>query len=212
MSNDYPDLTTEQPLGGVASTPSKRELAFRIVITLVLLGSLALAWHSTARVLAPRLQESRTLISSVSDLQKQIDTLEHKFTPAQLQEITNKFEQIGSQLFGSPAALEDWLNTLREQALPLGLDLQTELGTPATQNAGGRKFAVIPATVTVDAQAPGGAGGLASPCQRILRLTQFLAAQEKRTDLVEMAVSSNSTNSINHGVLVLNCWAGGEGP
>jgi|ERR1051325_973476 hypothetical protein len=209
MSNGSTDQPSDSGLLPLPSALSRRDLFFRIAVALVLILSLVLAWWSTTQVLAPRLQESRRLISTVTGLQTETDQLERKFSAAEIQQITNKFSQIPSQLFGNPAALEEWLNILREQALPLGLDLQAEVGKPLTQTAGGRKFTVIPATLSVDAQ-PGAGNAIASPCQRILRLTQYLAQQEKRTDLVELTVLSSSTNSISRAILVLNCWAGEE--
>jgi hypothetical protein len=182
-----------------------RERLFRAITFVAVVGSVAVICWSYFGLLAPRLKQSRQLSSEVARLSAEVDGLERQWTDADAQQMSNKFSQVGSQLFTGQAGLVAWLANAKAQAAPLALDLWAELGQAASPTAGGRTFTVIPATVSVEVQPARAEAGIVSPYQRIVRVSQRLAGGDQRADLAELTVSKGA-NSIGRAVLVLNCW------
>lgn len=193
------------------NTVNPREWLFRALIVLALLGSVSVAWWSLTHVLIPLQVQSRELSTRVSRLSSEVDELELKWARSDAGHVGEKFGQLHSQLFVGEPALETWLNDLKDQAAPLGLDLQADFGKTAVPATNDFKLAVIPASVTAEVRPSTGVPGQPSPYQRILQFSQSLASSEKRADLTELTVTSG-TNSIQHVVFVLNLWAGEEAP
>jgi hypothetical protein len=187
-----------------------RDRLFRVIILVAVLGSVAVIWWSFVMVLLPRLKESRELSSRVSRLSAEVDDLEHQWTKAGAEQVSNQFSQVDLKLFEGRAGVEAWLADLKEQAAPLALDVRADLGPASPQTAGGRTLTVIPATVSVEVQPARPELATPSPYQRILQLSQRLTDQDKRADLTELTVAGG-TNSIGRTVLVLNYWTRKEG-
>ena len=182
---------------------------FRAIILVAVLGSVVMIWWSFVRVLLPRQKQSRELGSTVSRLSAEVDDLERQWTRADAEQVSNQFRQVDLKLFAGRAGVEDSLAALKEQAAPLALDVQAELGPPSPQTAGGRTLTVIPATLSIEVQPARPEIPNPSPYQRILQLSQRLTGEDKRADLTELTVAVG-TNSISRAELVLNYWTGKE--
>ena len=186
-----------------------RDLLFRVIILVAVVGSLALIWWSFGRVLSPQLKQARELSSTVSRLSAVVDDLDRQWTKEQLAQLTNQFSRVDETLFEGRPGVDAWLANLKEQAAPLALDVGADFGPPSQQSAGGRPLTVIPATLSVQVQPAGPETKPPSPYGRLLLLGQFLSSENKRADLTELKVDGG-TNSIIRAVLVVNYWAGKE--
>jgi hypothetical protein len=187
------------------------EWLFRVVVFIVFVCSVSIAWWSLTHVLLPLQKQSRELSTRVSRMSSEVDDLEMKWNKSDASRIGDKFGQIHSGLFLGDQALGNWVNDLKTQATPLGLDIQADFGNTASPATNSLKLAVIPATVNVEVHPSSGIPGQPSAYQRIMQFSQFLTTSEKRADLIELKVTGG-TNSIRHVVFVLNLWAGEEAP
>ena len=209
MSAPTPERRPVAALAPRASSLNYTEILLRALFFLCVLGSLALVWWSVRR-LAPLQQKSRELSTTVARLSAEVDQMDGKWTKQDVEQIVRKFGQVQGHLFGGQAAGEAWLIKLKEQGIPMALDVKADFGKTAAQEAGDRKLAVIPATVSIEVRPAPGIEGVLPPYQRMLQLSQRLTAEEKRADLVELNVVGG-TNSICRAVVVLDLWAGEEG-
>ena len=111
------------------------------------------------------------------------------------------------QLFADEAELNRWLERLKDDSIPLALELNINFGQVTSEMTNTVKIGIIPASVSVEVRPLLGLTG--TPYQRLLRLGQQLAAEGKRADLAELTVAGG-TNSITRASLVFNLWAGEE--
>jgi len=185
------------------------DLVFRIVILVVILGSLGLAWWSFAKVLPPLQAKSKGLASTFAQLSSEVDKLALDWPEARAADVTNKYNQVRSQLFSNEAAFANWLANLNGQASTLTLDAKADFGKTSPVAAPGEKLATIPASIFVEVRPPLIEAPTQSPYQRIVQLTGQLCAQQKRTDLAELTVSGG-VGSISSARVVLRLWAGEE--
>jgi outer membrane murein-binding lipoprotein Lpp len=191
-----------------ARRPRSWDWLFRLAIVILLAGSAAWAcWRLGRLELLQR--QSRQLSSTITRLSAQVDELEGKWARGQADEIGNQLKQARARLFSDQAALEHWIRALKEQAEPLFLEAKTSFGKTVPLNAAEQELAMIPATISLDVGPADETGQSASPYRRLVQLSQSLARQEKRADLVEMTVEGG-TNSVASAVLVLHLWAGVE--
>ena len=112
------------PEARLTTPPAKPAVAvrqfwlFRAVILVVVLGSVAVAWWSFARVMAPRLKESRDLSSRIAQLSAEVDDLDRQWTRESAAKMTNEFSRAESKLFAGETEFESWLANLRREAAP----------------------------------------------------------------------------------------------
>lgn len=186
-----------------------RELLLRVGLALVVLGAVALTWWSYNR-LVPLQHRTRELNATVARLSSEVDEMQRRWSGTDIEQINQKFGQVQSRLFSGQPELEAWLRDLKEQVIPLALDINANFGKTSTESPEDQKLATVPATVSVEVKPAPGIPGVQTPYQRILQLSQRLTTQEKRADLVELSVAGG-TNSISRATVVLNLWAGQEG-
>jgi outer membrane murein-binding lipoprotein Lpp len=182
------------------------ELAFRLVVVLVVLGSLGLAWWSIVSKLAPLQNQSRELTSAVGSLSAEVDALEHKWSRTEAEQIREKYLEAKRLLFADQAALDAWLASLQAMAASLDLKVKTVFGKPGPQS--GANLAVLPATVSIELRPA--ARGAESGYRRLLKLSQCLIAGERRADLAELTVTAQE-GRISMAEFVFNLWAAEEG-
>jgi hypothetical protein len=184
------------------------EWQFRIFIVVMLGVSVLLSWWSLKR-LVPLQRQCRELSATVSRVSTEVDEMQRQWSEDDAAQIRRRFAQANAQLFVDQSALESWMANLKDQVIPLGLDVHTDFAKSVPQSSH-NDLAIIPTTVAVDVRPTLGIQGAESSYQRILRLSHRLTTQQKRADLAELKVSATSDNSINGAVLVLNLWAGEE--
>lgn len=189
--------------------PKRSEAIFRVIVVVVLLGSLILAWWAFALRFVPLQKRARDLNLSVTRLSSEVDALERRWPKEEAEAVRVRYKELHTQLFADSAALEAWKTRLEEMAKPLGLQATFEFGATTPQLTNDYKVAVIPANVSLEVTPVLNAED--TPYQRLLRLGQKLAAEGKRSDLAEMTLNGGPL-SITKAQLVFNLWAGEEPP
>jgi hypothetical protein len=187
--------------------PKRSESVFRALVVVIILASLLVAWWAFAVRFLPMQKRSRELSMTVSRLSTEVDGLERKWSKEEADQIRARYKELHTQLFADRAAIEAWLTRLQEMAAPLSLVATVDFGTTVPQLTNEYKVASIPANVSLEIQPI--LNSTESPYQRLLRLTQKLASEGKRSDLSEMTISGGPM-SISRAQLVFNLWAGEE--
>ena len=225
MSEKPPPIPLKYRMAGSAQPPtparvsipaprrpqvSRREALFRIVIVLVILVSGAVAYWSFFHRFLPLQRQARSTVTKVSSLSAQVDQLERRWAPGQVEEIRTRYREVYRQLFADQRALEEWLGQLQTQAAALALDINVGFGAGLPQDMFPTNVAVIPASISLEVlPSPGEASGK-TPYERVLLFGQQLAAHGKRADLAELTVTGGA-GSISRALMVFNLWAGDLG-
>ncbi len=190
-----------------------RELALRISLVALNFGAIAFFWWSLQTVLLPLQNQARDANLTVTRLISEVDRMERVWAEGDVAQVRGKFSDIRSWMFVGRPAVEAWLAALKEQVLPLALDVEFDFSKSDTVQPGTATNAPItinPARVSLRIQPAAGIEALASTFQRTLQLSQQLAGLEKRVDLVELSAAGGS-NSVSSTVVVLYLWTGEEG-
>jgi hypothetical protein len=187
-----------------------REIAQRSLLVFLNLGSVAFLWWSLQARLLPLQQETRDLTTTVARLSGEVSLMEATWTPATAQEIRERFGEVRTRAFNGRGALETWLAALKQQVVPLALDIDLDLSkldaAPATNSPAGP----TPRRVLVEVRPAAEIEAIATPFQRILQLTQRLVCDEPRADLVDLSVAGG-LGSVSRAVFVLDLWTSDEG-
>ena len=191
-----------------------RELALRISLVVLNLGSVAFFWWSLTKVLMPLQKQTQDTNLIVTRLISEVDRMERVLAEGDVEQVRGKYGDVRSWLFVGRPAVEAWLGGLKEQVVPLALDVEFDFtadpapatATTTTTNA---PLTINPTRVTLKVRPAPGIEAVASPFQRTLQLTQRLTEQEKRVDLVELTATGGS-NSVENVTVVLNLWTGEE--
>jgi hypothetical protein len=184
------------------------EWHFRGFVVVMLAISMMLGWWSLKRLI-PLQKKCAELSATVSRVSGEVDELQRRWSEDDAAEIQRRFAQAHLQLFVDQAALENWMATLKDQVIPLGLGVHTDFAKSVPQKSH-NDLAIIPTTISIDVGPALGTQTTETTYQRILRLSHRLTTQQRRADLTELKVSATGDNSINGAVLVLNLWAGEE--
>jgi cell division protein FtsB len=185
------------------------ELIFRVVIILALSFSVWLGWWSYNRVYLPQLKEAREANATLNQLSTEVDDLDRRWPPADIEKLNQRLQLVDSNLFSDQSALEAWLADLREQSPPLGWDLKATFEKSRMHSAAQRNVYVIPTSLFIELHTVTNAPAMLSPYQRLLQLARQIALQQKRGDFTELTVDTGS-NSISRAVMGLNFWTGGK--
>ena len=209
MSSQSPPPVPPKPLR-VAVQPASansKEWLFRLLVAVLLVGAFSLVGWSFFRKLLPLQKQSRDLGMQVVRLSADVDEMQRKLEKSDFVQVERDFGRINTHLFSDETALVSWLAELKEQTIPLALELKANFGAAVVPSTNHQNLAVIPTTVSVgvahDIEA------IRSPYQRLLRLSHHLSSRERRVDLTELTVMGG-TNSLQQATLVLNLWAGKE--
>lgn len=185
---------------------ASRDWLRRGIVGVLLAASIGLVYWSYQRLM-PVQQRSSELSAATTRLISDLAALESRYAPDEIERIGARHAATQQLLFTSTDALPEWFEALKQQLLPLALDLKADFGRVTTHRAAAESVTVVPATLAVDIRPVAGLNVGQSPYQRVLRLLQILAAQPQRVDLVELTVTGGF-NSISRGTLVLDLWAG----
>ena len=189
-----------------------RELALRISLVALNFGAIAFLWWSLQTVLLPLQKQARDANITVTRLISEVDRMERVWAEGDVAQVRSKFSDIRSWMFVGRPAVEAWLGALKEQVLPLALDVDFDFSKSDTvqpDTATNAHILINPARVSLRIQPVAGIEALASTFQRTVQLSQQLAGLEKRVDLVELTAAGGS-NSVASTVVVLYLWTGEE--
>lgn len=190
-----------------------KEIALRIGLVLLNIGSVALLWWSLQGTLQPLQRELRDVNTTVTRLITDVESLERAWSQPVVEQTRGKFGEVRSYMFVGRPAVESWINDVKQSAVPLALDVGFDFNlaepssvAPAPTNA---PASITPTPVALSVR-PGLGIDAANPSyQRLLQLSQRLTVQEKRADLVELRAAAGS-NSVDQAVLVLHLWTAEE--
>ncbi len=191
-----------------------RDLALRISLVVLNLGSIAFLWWSLTKVLVPLQKQVREVNVTTTRLIAEVDRMDRLWAEGDIEQVRGKYGDVRSWMFVGRPAVEAWLGGLKEQVIPLALDVDFDFSADpaaaaaaaATTNAAP---AINPTHVALKIRPAPGIEAVATPFQRTLQLSQRLTGQEKRVDLVELTATGGS-NSVESVTVVLNLWSGEE--
>lgn len=183
----------------VADRLTASELLFRVMVVLLLAGSLFLAWWSFTFVLAKPLKETRALNAQVSQLSREVDEMERSWTPEQQAELDRKFSKAMTMFLNEDVSA--WARNLDEQAFKLNLVLN-DAGVPSYESVTNLGVGKVNVRLEVT---PAGTSDLETSYQRLLRLCQHLTSVQTRCDMPELTVAGG-TNSVSRASMILNLW------
>ena len=181
------------------------ELLARVVVGALLLASVGLLWWSYYRVYAPRLKVARELNATVEKLAAEVETLDRRWSKAEMAGINEKFALVQPRLFADQPELQAWLADFRDQVSPLALEIKTDLASATTPTGATAGLTSLPATMTIKFRPGTGTPGSASPYQRLLQFTERITTQDKNADLTGLTVESG-INSVGRAVMGINFW------
>ena len=184
-----------------------RALIARLLVGIILAGSLWLIWWSYYRVFFPYFKESRELTQSVAKLSTEVDQLKNMWSAKDLEEINKKTGMVHTNLFADRADLQTWLANLRDQSMAMGVDLKADFTHSLEQTDAEPRFLIFYTKLSIQFQPVPGPEKGPSPYQRLLQLTQLLTAGEKADCLNELTAESGP-RSIEHAVMDFNFWTG----
>lgn len=189
-----------------------RDLAIRISLVVLNVGAVAFFWWSLTKVLVPLQSQTRETNVTVTRLISEVDRMERVWAEGDVEQVRSKYGDVRSWMFVGRPAVETWLSGLKEQVVPLALDVDFDFSADpasATATTTNATPAINPTRVALKVRPAPGIEAVASPFQRTLQLTQRLTGQEKRVDLVELSATGGS-NSVENVTVVLNLWTGEE--
>jgi hypothetical protein len=189
-----------------------RELALRVSLVALNFGAIAFFWWSLQTVLLPLQNQASDANLAVTRLISEVDRMERVLAEGDGAQVRSKFSDIRSWMFVGRSAVDAWLAGLKEEVLPLALDVEFDFSRSDTvqpSTATNTPILINPARVSLRIQPATGIEALASTFQRTLQLSQQLAGLEKRVDLVELTAVGGS-NSVATTVVVMDLWTGEE--
>ena len=193
---------TPPPLPAIPA-PFLRTLLLRLLMLLILAGSVWLVWATFLRMsLVIRQSKDKTL--AVSALGNEVQRLEQRWDRAEIERIEARFEEAQAAVFREPDYAA-WTNALREQTRALNFDATITQGRPQLETN------MNPSVrhATVDLRPALGNGATNSPYERLLTFAGTLEKTKQRVDLVELSVHGNF-NSVHEARAVLEVRVGRE--
>lgn len=178
----------------------------RVVMLLLLAGSLYLAWWSVNDRFPPVDKRMKDLQREVASLEDHISRMQMKWDAKDAAKTAEQAKLAEDKLFNGPAECAGWPAELTRQSASLALLTKAQLGKEQPLPAGAldRKLSTWPATV--DLQPLAGVKHTNSPYKRLMEFTQALAQNKKRVDLVELS-AGGASNSVSQARAVVELWA-----
>jgi len=181
-----------------------RDLKVRLLLLVIFGASAALAWWSINRLPASE-QKLERQNTKIAELKQQKAELENRWGNGQeAEQIAGRFKLSQEQLFAGQDEINGWQAELKRQADQLAVSVNA--GVTKTQDCPlpGKRFAIMSATVDVRPITPGIRTN--SPYLRLLSFAQNLSSQNKRVDMLEVAVTGRS-NSVSEAKMDVQLWS-----
>jgi hypothetical protein len=194
---------TPPPLPAIPA-PFLRTLLLRLLMLLVLAGSVWLVWKTFQRM-SLVIRKSKEKTSEVSALGNDVQRLEQRWDRDEIERIEARFQEAQAAVFSGADAYAGWTNALREQTHALNFDAtitsgRTQLDTNLNPSV---------RLATVELRPVLGNGATNSSYERLLSFAGTLEKNKQRVDLIELSVLGNF-NSVHQATAVLEVWVGQE--
>ena len=203
----------ERPSALIQSTGTDyRQIALRIALVVLNLGSFALLWWSLQKLLLPLQKQARDSNATMTRLISEVDRMEHAWSAADIEQVRTNYNEVPSWMFVGRPALEAWLGEVKERVVPLALEVAPEINRsdPAAPGSTNTVPTITSTTLALKVRPAAGIEAINSPFQRTLQFSQQLTAEQKRADLVELTVVGGA-NSVEEADLILQLWTSEEG-
>ena len=182
--------------------PFLRTLLVRLVMLLVLAGSVWLVWWSVNRLILVnrQLKQKTSAVLAVAD---EVQKLERLSEPDEAARMEARFIAATNSLFAGPGECAGWLKELPEQTLALGLEATLQPGQAQPHSRAEQKLALL--STTIDLHPAVGTLWTNFPYQRLVNFTGVLGKPKQRIDLLELEVLGSS-NSVRQAKAVVQLW------
>lgn len=164
----------------------------RVILIVVVTGSLWAIWYSVSRLLALQ-AKTRTLNRQVAQLYADIDTMRSHWSGSRTQEVAQRFNAVPESLFPNEASIAEWTESIQRDSVPLALETRFRLNGTQVSTNGARPVTRILATIDVNSNPT-----VASPrpvYHRLLDWSRQVAMQARRVDLVELNVTGVASDA-----------------
>jgi hypothetical protein len=192
-----------------ATETTVKDWVLRIGMGLLLALAVYLVYYTHKRMI-PVQKELRETNAKVTRLSAEVDFMDNKFNKAEFELLLERYNAARGVVFSDSEAMFEWFRKLKLDMLPLGLEINTELGTATMKTVATNNYAIIPATLSVQIRPTLSIDATKSPYQRLLQFSRHLSIQQKRADLIDVQIESGA-ESICKAVAILDLWAGQEG-
>lgn len=186
-----------------SGTSFLRTLLVRLVMLLVLAGSVGLVWWSVNRLVLMN-RQLKEVSMTMSALGFEVQQLEQGLNPIAVARSEDRYKEAQKSISGGPEESDSWLNILQEEALALSLLGTVELGKIQPLPRANLKLSFIPATIELRPLMESPQTSI--PYQRMLNFTGILKKPNRRIDLLDFHVLGNS-NSVHHATAVVQLWS-----
>lgn len=180
-----------------------RTLLVRLVMLLVLAGSVGLVWWSVNRLVLIN-RQLKEVAMAMSTLDFEVQQLEQDLKPIEVARVENRYKEAQQSLSGGPEENDSWVNILQEDALAVSLLGKVELGSSQSLPRADLKLSFTPATIEISPLMESPQTSI--PYQRVLNFTGILQKPDRRIDLLDFRVLGNS-NSVRHATAVVQLWS-----
>ncbi len=179
----------------------------RIVLRVALVVPVAIAvgvvtW--SLQRLQPVLKETSKATDRLTQISSQVDEMERSQMRMEKDGVEQKFSTLVAGYASGEESVREWLTDLREKAVPLAFELNTDIGEPEKHEVSGETFTLIPIRIELQPS-----GELTSPrgsYQRLMEFCRFITAHRLRADVSEFTVAGN-TGEIGRAILTVHLWA-----
>lgn len=197
MSTPTPKRPRHAPSPAVS-----RALLERVILLVVVGGSLVTIWYGVARFRALQAR-TITLQQQLARLQADIDLMGSRWPAVRSEAVQRRFAEIPEHLFKGNADLQAWIESTHQAAPPLALDARVSVtDTRSETNAVGIMTVVrarvdFPPTTDVEATRP--------VYQRLVEFAQHLASHPQRIDFLETHIAGSDIG-ITSAAAIVDVW------
>lgn len=175
----------------------------RLVMLLMLAGSVGLVWWRVNHLLLVD-QQLEKASSAVAALDIEVQQLEQDWSPIEVAQVEERFNEARESLSGAPEEGAMWSGLLQEEALETSLLATIKLGQSQPHPQANLKLASTPATIELHPLMESAQTNI--PYLNLMNFLGVLTKPNWRIDLLDLQVNGNS-NSIYQATAVVQFWA-----
>lgn len=180
----------------------RRRHGKRVLVAVAIVASLGFLSHSVTRLLRSQ-REAQVVNHTIQRLNREVELMGRELNTTNAPQTFEALRNEEQKLVVNQADLNGWIDQLRQQGVPLVLDVEAQTGTPVPGPLAERGLRIVP--VTLELAPPKGIAAVKPTYQRLLQFLNSVSRQTPRVDLVELRVTADS-GAIDRATAVLNVW------
>lgn len=180
----------------------RRRHGKRVLVAVAIVASLGFLSHSVTRLLRAQ-REAHVVNGTIQRLNREVELMGRELNTTNAPQTFEALRNEEQKLVVNQADLNNWIDQLRQQGIPLVLDVDAQAGTPVSGPLAERGLRIVP--VTLELSPPKGIVAVKPTYQRLLQFLNSVSLQTPRVDLVELRVAADS-GTIERATAVLNVW------